>query len=194
MRSLVWLPAIVLGGCDAFFSPPPQVSPAEIGEVAPRDVSPTDPNLSANSTAEQRELIGRVVRVADGDTLTIADSAGRQHNIRLVGIDAPELKQAFGKQSRQALSRMAMGKNARVLWTEKDQFGRTLGIVYVGDLNANAELVRNGWAWRYKHARSAELSAAESAARQERAGLWSDTNPIPPWDYRRQEQRNSRRR
>lgn len=193
-RLLGWLAILTLAGCDPFVSPPDADRTAELGESSPRAAPPLDAKPSDGSAAQQNELVGRVIRVADGDTLTIADTAGRQYKIRFVGIDAPELKQPFGQQARQALSRLAMGKSARVLWSEKDQFDRTLGEIYIDDRHVNVDLVRSGWAWRYKYTRSEKLSTAESAARQERAGLWADASPTPPWEFRRQQQQRSPRR
>jgi endonuclease YncB( thermonuclease family) len=170
--------------------------PAEIGEIAPLDPPRRNPDGVANEAADsaaQRELKGRVVRVADGDTLTIADRSGRQYRIRLVGIDAPELVQPFGPQSRQALSAATRDQTVRVLWRERDQFDRVLGDAYVGGQHVNREQVARGWAWRYLHARDPELAAAEHAARTDGVGLWSQASPTPPWEYRREQQDRTRR-
>jgi endonuclease YncB( thermonuclease family) len=66
-------------------------------------------------------LTGRVVRVTDGDTIVILDSANTQHKIRLTGIDAPERKQAFGKKSKEHLSDSVAGKFVVVDYTKRDR-------------------------------------------------------------------------
>ena len=75
-------------------------------------------------------MIGRVVKVADGDTLTLLDAANNQHKIRLNAIDAPEKDQAFGQKSKQRLSDYVFGKEVAVRWKSKDKYGRILGTVF----------------------------------------------------------------
>jgi endonuclease YncB( thermonuclease family) len=92
------------------------------------------------------EIIGKVVAVQDGDTLTVL--VGRkQVRVRLSDIDAPERKQPFGTRSRQSLSEICGGKAAQVDDRGKDRYGRTLGAVRCAGVDANAEQVR-GAAWR----------------------------------------------
>lgn len=85
--------------------------------------------LVACNRAEEG-LIGRVVKVADGDTLTLLDAANNQHKIRLNAIDAPEKDQAFGQKSKQRLSDYVFGKEVAVRWKSKDKYGRILGTVF----------------------------------------------------------------
>jgi endonuclease YncB( thermonuclease family) len=89
---------------------------------------------------------GPVVRVVDGDSLIVLRESERVR-VRLKEIDAPESRQPFGKRSRQSLADMCAKKRARVSWTEKDRNGRTLGRVWCGGIDANAEQVRRGMAW-----------------------------------------------
>jgi micrococcal nuclease len=200
----MWLWLAALGGCD-LFAPPVEPGQAEVGAEAPQHVeAPFDGGPFGNPKQEQSpdaaanalslELTGRVVRVGDGDTITVEDPSGRTWKVRLVGIDAPELTQPFGEHSREALFRMTRGKAVRVRWQEQDQFDRVLGEVYLGDQNVNEAQVRSGWAWKYLHAHSATLASAERAARSNKAGLWVHENPTPPWEFRRNEPRRERRR
>jgi endonuclease YncB( thermonuclease family) len=89
------------------------------------------------------ELAGRVVSIADGDTLTVLVGK-KQVRVRLVDIDAPEKKQPFGSRSRQSLTDMCAGKDARVAEQGKDRYGRTLGRVFCAGVDANAAHVRRG--------------------------------------------------
>ena len=130
-------------------------------------------------------LKGRVVSVADGDTITILGDENTQYKIRLNAIDAPEKSQAFGQKSKQQLSNYVFGKDITVTWKSKDKYGRVLGTVFVGGKDINLQMVRDGFAHHYKRFdNSPAYAAAETEARQNRRGLWSDPNPIPPEDYR----------
>lgn len=138
-------------------------------------------------------LLGEVVAVADGDTVTVLDASKRQHRIRLAGIDAPEKRQAFGNRSRQALASMVFRQRVVVETQKVDRYGRLIGKVFIGDIDVNRALLDLGWAWHYKEYQSEQstedrlsYSKAESAARGRGVGLWQDRNPTPPWDFRRQ--------
>ena len=135
-----------------------------------------------------KTLTGKVVKIADGDTLTML--VGKtQIKVRLEGIDTPERAQPFGRKAGQALAKKVFGKVIQVDDLGKDRYGRTLGIVRLGKRNINLELVQEGWAWWYrKYApKNKELAKAEAAARKAKRGLWADPNPIPPWDWRQKQ-------
>lgn len=156
----------------------------------------------AVSTAAQQTLIGRVVRIADGDTITVLDSSNTQHRIRLGGIDAPESKQDFGTQSKKSLSSMVFGKDVTVVYEKTDQYGRLVGKVLLDGKDVNLEQVRAGMAWHYKEYEREQSSEdrelygrAEDEARSARRGLWADPNPVEPGEFRkqeRQERKNAR--
>jgi endonuclease YncB( thermonuclease family) len=141
--------------------------------------------------AQAAELNGHVLSVADGDTITILDSSKMQHRIRLAGIDAPERGQPFGNRSRENLARWVGGQSVVVDWHKRDQYGRLVGVVLAQGHDVNLEQVRAGFAWWYReYAREqsvqdrASYSAAETEARSARRGLWSDAEPVPPWEWR----------
>lgn len=125
-----------------------------------------------------------VIRVVDGDSL-IVESKQQRVRVRLKEIDAPELKQAFGKHSQQSLSALCANRAARVLWNEKDRNGRTLGRVWCAGIDASAEQVRRGMAWVFdRYVKDRALYPLQDAARARRLGLWADQAPIPPWEWR----------
>jgi endonuclease YncB( thermonuclease family) len=133
-------------------------------------------------------LAGEVISIADGDTLTILDRSARTtHKIRLAYIDAPEKSQAFGNRAKQALSAVCFGKQAQVAVVDTDKFGRSVGLVSCQGVAANSKMVADGFAWVYRKfaPKQSELFALETKARLDRVGLWADTNPTPPWDFRR---------
>lgn len=133
------------------------------------------------------DLVGRVVRVADGDTLSLLDGSGQQHKIRLFGIDTPEREQRYGKTAHRALDNMVAGKTVGVIRVEVDDYGRTVGTVYLQNRNINLTMVEQGHAWWYRRYAAYErhLAEAEQVARRDRKGLWSYPRPQAPWDWRR---------
>ena len=94
--------------------------------------------LFAVASANAAEYTGKVVAIADGDTLTLLVDH-RQLKIRLAEIDTPERGQPYGSRAKEALSQLAFGKRARVVAVDRDRYGRTVGRVYVGDTDVNAE-------------------------------------------------------
>ena len=141
--------------------------------------------------AHAATITGKVVSVSDGDTITVLDANKTQHKIRLEGIDAPEKAQAFGQRSKQHLSDQVFGKQVDVVSNKTDKYGRSVGKVLVGGKDANLEQVRAGLAWHYKQYQSEQsasdrsaYASAATAAQAQRAGLWSDPKPMPPWDWR----------
>jgi endonuclease YncB( thermonuclease family) len=136
-------------------------------------------------------LNGTVVGVADGDTVTVLDASRQQYKIRLMGIDAPEKKQAFGNKSKQALSDLVFNKQVSVEFNKTDKYGRTIGKILVDGLDANLEQVKKGMAWHYKQYQKEQSSVdrtayakAEELAKAKKLGLWFDPSPTPPWDFR----------
>lgn len=151
---------------------------------APRSV-PVDP---------KSDLSGRVVAVGDGDSVTVLDDSRREHRVRMFAIDAPELNQAFGRQSKQSLSDLVFGKTVTVEVHGRDRYERSVGKILVDGIDVNLEQVKRGFAWHYRNFENQQTPAdraayrdAESAARAKRLGLWSDPNPEPPWNYRKDE-------
>lgn len=137
-------------------------------------------------------LEGKVVGVADGDTITVLTADKQQHKIRLAGIDAPEKGQPFGKRSKETLSRLVYGTEVAVEYTKKDRYGRIVGRVEVEGRDANLEQVREGSAWVYRQyirelpkADQRLYFDAEQHARSEALGLWHERDPEPPWEWRK---------
>ena len=137
-------------------------------------------------------LTGRVVAVADGDTLTVLDAAHQQHKIRLAGIDAPETVQPFGQRSKQHLSDLAFNRQVKVEWSKRDRYGRTVGKLLVNGVDVNLEQIKAGMAWWHEKYRKEQserdqyiYSAREAEAKQKRVGLWRDADAVPPWEWRK---------
>ena len=137
------------------------------------------------------ELIGKVIKVSDGDTITVLDSNNQKHKIRLKGIDAPESQQVYGDISTQSLSELVYDKEVLVTWDKKDKYYRILGKVIADGRDANYEQLKKGLAWYYKQYEKdlsdddkQRYSEAEVLARNYGVGLWADANSIPPWEFR----------
>ena len=127
----------------------------------------------------------RVATVHDGDTVTCVAPDGTSHKIRLLGIDAPEHHQPYGDAARAALAAKLAGGGVQVRGEARDQHGRLLGTLWIDGRDINRELVAEGLAWVFGgFAPDEDLLAAESAARRQRRGLWSDPHPIAPADWR----------
>lgn len=150
--------------------------------------------VSCLSPALAETLVGRVVGVSDGDTLTVLIERGGSKSpvkIRLAEIDTPERGQPWGTRAKQALSDLAYNKQVRVTVQDTDRYERKVGHVYVNGTWVNAQLIRDGHAWVYrKYSRSPELLRLEEEARASRRGLWGlpESQRVPPWEWR-QEQR-----
>ncbi len=128
----------------------------------------------------------RVVGVTDGDTLKILDADKQQMVCRLYGIDAPEKSQPFGQASKQALSDMTFNRMVEVDVTGRDRYKRSICKVRVGRTDINREQVSSGMAWMYRqYTRDITYEAAENTARAQRRGVWSESDAVPPWEYRR---------
>jgi endonuclease YncB( thermonuclease family) len=151
-------------------------------------------------------LQGKVVKVADGDTVTIIDDSGKKHRIRLAGIDAPEKNQPYGNTSTKGLIELVSGKTVTIEYEKRDRYKRIIGKVLVGPpgevfcmaldcvnkIDAGLEQIKKGLAWHYKYYQMEQseedrrlYSDAEDIARENLLGLWKDESSVPPWEWRR---------
>lgn len=135
-------------------------------------------------------LLCLVVGISDGDTLTTR--CNTQHGlqnvkVRLAEIDAPEKAQPWGARSKQHLAQLCFGRTAQVRTQTVDRYGRSVARVSCEGVDANAEQVSSGMAWVFhRYARDHSLVAKQDAARSSRRGLWADSAPVAPWDWRSQ--------
>ena len=141
--------------------------------------------LTQNGFAE--DLTGKVVSIADGDTVTILNN-NQQTKIRLAEIDTPEKNQPYGKKAKKALSDFIFNKEVEVEVVAIDRYGRTVGKIFLNDLNINKEMVKAGHAWVYvQYAKDKTLFDLEKNARDNQSGLWAlpEGERIAPWQWRR---------
>lgn len=133
-------------------------------------------------------LLCLVVAISDGDTLKARcgePGAYEQVTIRLAEIDAPEKRQPYGEASRQALAALCFQQQAAVTPATRDRYGRTVARVACAGQDASAAQVRTGMAWAFtRYLTDPEIARLEAAARAAGVGLWTDPDPVPPWDWR----------
>ena len=139
------------------------------------------------SYANSLELVGKVIKISDGDTITLLTDDKVSHKVRLNDIDAPEKKQPFGSKSRDNLASYIAGETVTVKYKSKDKYGRVLGTIYFDNLDINLQQIKNGYAWVYKqYSKNQTYYKEEQKARELKKGLWHDKNPIAPWEFRKQ--------
>jgi len=134
-------------------------------------------------------LTGNVIKVQDGDTVSILTGKKEKIKIRLYGIDAPETGQDFNQKSKKYLSDLVAGKDVTIVNMGKDQYNRVLGVVYVGKLNVNEEMLRSGLAWRYKYSNDSRYLELQEEAERKQLNIWSMKNPVDPWQWRKDRRR-----
>lgn len=147
----------------------------------------------------------RIWRVIDGDSVEVKYAGllsflRRPFPVRLYGIDAPELAQPYGPESRRQLQKLVRRGGIRMDEVATDRYGRTVGILYPRRRRhepVNVAMVRSGMAWWYRRygTRGLRFADAELEARQRRRGLWKDGKRAQrPWDYRSDLRRARQRR
>ena len=131
-------------------------------------------------------VVGKVVKVVDGDTLHIYNEKGT-YKIRLSGIDAPESGQAYGKRAKEHLAYLVAGKQVIAIVNSKDRYGRYVASVKVESKDVCAEMLAAGYAWHYKQYNNNKYyDELQREAKKEKRGLWVDKKPQAPWEYRKE--------
>ena len=194
-KRINWLPIILIVIVGLYWKsfgtgtprPLQQTHPVESNNTrAEAEPAPHVPQHTESHHSDPKHLYLKVVGVHDGDTITGLDKDQKQFKIRLDAIDAPELGMPFGQASRKALSEKVFGKQVEVIVKTKDRYGRTVGHVLLDKRDINLEMLEAGMAWHYAHYdHNKRLGEVEKEARRNRIGLWSDPNPVAPWDYRK---------
>ena len=136
--------------------------------------------------AQSDDYLATCVRVIDGDTVDLADAEQRLHRVRIVGMDAPELAQPYGRAAKAALSELVLHKEVHVVPAGVDKYNRELAQLRYdtsfGQLDVAETMISNGHAfsWGGAHYKAQEYAATH------RLGVWSDLRyQERPWLYRR---------
>jgi len=140
------------------------------------------------AAVKPRVFLGKVVKVVDGDTIYV-EKRLVSVSVRMDAIDAPESKQARGKEATAWLSAKLLGKKVRVVPKTIDRYGRIVAQVELNGKNVNRAAVEAGWAWVYREYISKKQLVAwvklEDEAKLKKLGVWQDSNPERPSDYRK---------
>jgi endonuclease YncB( thermonuclease family) len=147
--------------------------------------------LFALVDAKAEVLIGKVVGITDGDTITVLDANKTEHKVRLMGIDAPEKSQDFGSASKQALSNYIYQREVTVEYKKFDKYKRIVGKVTLDGQDICLQMIRDGMAWHYTEYEKEQSKTdrdlylkAEAKAREVNLGLWVQRRPVSPWIFR----------
>ena len=143
---------------------------------------------------------GRITDIVDGDTLNVLlQEAKQQIRVRIAFIDAPEKGQAFGQRAKAAMSELVFNKDVELLPHSIDCHWRLVAQVLVDGQDAGLELLKQGLCWvyeKYVPEASADIQNryrdAQAAAESVKLGLWQDSDPVPPWKWRKAEKERSR--
>ena len=140
-----------------------------------------------------QKFSGRVVYVCDGDTIWLKTRWGKRVKLRLVGMDAPESDQSYGKDATLFLKQLLQGKTVAATAIGFDVYGRLISKVVLGNADISELMIENGWAWPYRQyfnrlneETRRRYDAAGARAKTRRAGLWQEASPLPPWKWREQ--------
>ena len=128
----------------------------------------------------------KVVGIKDGDTFKVLYN-NSEITIRLNHIDCPEKNQPYGKNAKWKASDLCFGKIVKIVSNgKKDRYKRLIAEVYFNNININKELVKNGLAWHFKkYSSDNDYAKLEIQARKLKVGLWQQSNPIAPWNWRK---------
>ncbi len=141
---------------------------------------------------DQKRVVGKAVRILDGDTFELLTTTKQLIKIRLLDIDAPEKGQDYGQVSKKRLGELIFQKNVEVRYSQTDRNGRILGTIYVDNLQINLQMVKDGLAWHFlKYSHKKEFAEAEKKARSLRIGLWQGSSPVEPWVFRQNSRKKS---
>ncbi|SHN00795.1 Endonuclease YncB, thermonuclease family [Chryseobacterium carnipullorum] len=134
------------------------------------------------------QITSKVVGIKDGDTIVVLDDNNNQITLRLAEVDCPESGQPFGKNAKQFTSSQVFGKTVKYYPTNSDRYGRIVAKVYYDGKYLSEEIIKAGlgW-WYYRYSDNKNLGKLQDIAKNKKLGLWSHTQVIPPWEFRRSE-------
>ena len=141
------------------------------------------------TTFSQTTFTAKVVGIKDGDTVVVLDSLNNQTTLRLAEVDCPEKNQPFGTKAKQFTSDQIYLKTIKYVVTDTDRYGRSIAMIYYDTNNKylSADIIKAGMGWHYKrYSTSKELATFEDNAKKNKIGLWIDSNPVAPWEFRKQ--------
>lgn len=142
--------------------------------------------FAIESYSMQDSFYAEVIKVADGDKVTVKKESGEKIRVRLYGVDSPELKQETGAEAKQFTEKLLLKRVIRVEVKDRDSYGRFVADIYIKNVHFNKEIVKNGYAWYFRKYlnNSIEMEKLENDAKKQKRGLWKNSSPVPPWKFR----------
>lgn len=126
-----------------------------------------------------------VTKVIDGDTIEVRQEK-RNYKVRLSEIDAPEINQKFGTESKNYLASLVLNEEIELIYITEDRYGRIVAKIYKDNKDINRSMVRNGLAWVYDYyVEDQSLYIDQNLAKKNSFNIWSEVSPTPPWVFRR---------
>ena len=126
-----------------------------------------------------------VTKVIDGDTIEVRQEK-RNYKVRLSEIDAPEINQKFGTESKNYLASLVLNEEIELIYITEDRYGRIVAKIYKDNKDINRSMVRNGLAWVYDYyVEDQSLYNDQNLAKKNSFNIWSEVSPTPPWVFRR---------
>ncbi len=142
--------------------------------------------LTCQHAIAQQKIFGKVVRISDGDTITILDSLNQQHRVRLHGIDSPEKGQDYYQVAKEYIGQLCFQREVEVSILKYDHYKRAIGKVYIDSTEVNISMLKAGLAWHFlQFDKSEEYALAEAEARLNKRNLWSLKTAQAPWEFRK---------
>lgn len=142
--------------------------------------------LTCQHAIAQQKIFGKVVRISDGDTITILDSLNQQHRVRLHGIDSPEKGQDYYQVAKEYIGQLCFQREVEVSILKYDHYKRAIGKVYIDSTEVNVSMLKAGLAWHFlQFDKSEEYALAEAEARLNKRNLWSLKTAQAPWEFRK---------
>lgn len=148
--------------------------------------------IGAFVSADAATLFGKVIEVNSGDVITIYN-LNRPVRVKLMGVDAPEMNQAFGDVAKNHLTELVFEKSVLVEYGGIATDGSLTGRVLLNEADIGAQMIRDGAAWfdpnngRLNPSDREVYEESQQAARSEKRGLWQQENPVAPWEFVRAE-------
>lgn len=149
----------------------------------------TSQDLFSETEISEQETAYKVIGIKDGDTFVLLID-GKEQTVRFAHIDCPEKKQPFGNKAKQFVSEACFGAYVTLIINDKNKYDRNkrliAEIILTDGRNLNKELVKNGLAWHFKkYSDSEEYAQLEIEAKNDKIGIWSESNPVAPWNWRK---------
>ena len=141
--------------------------------------------MSMGAEAKLVANAAEVIGVVDGDSITVKIDQ-TDYRIRLAEIDAPEISQLWGKESKLALKEKLENKEVVIEVIDVDRYSRLVARIFLDGRQINREMLEEGHAWVYlEYLRDESLLTSEALARRKKLGLWGSAEVIPPWQWRK---------